>query len=270
MPSTATTLTVLTINFACRDVAPLSGCDNCATRFGLIADAISGTNLSAYSGLPDLDSVDVVIAQARLRTLTHVVSSTAAAAAPRAPDPGPSTHSLAAGARNRRGELCRRDRGALRERVRPQHGRFRAYGVGPSVRRRARPALRPRGQAGLCFPDRPRLRRAPSHEITPDRTRSHEIIRRHTRSHEITLDLSANRDHPRSLPRPPEISRDHTRSHKVTRDHTRSHQVRRVHPTSCERRRARDLLAPPPPLRGEAKLVRARPAGARRLHGCAG
>ncbi|EOD38904.1 hypothetical protein EMIHUDRAFT_466755 [Emiliania huxleyi CCMP1516] len=63
MPSTATTLTVLTVNFACRDVAPLSGCDNCATRFGLIADAISGTNLSAYSGLPDLDSVDVVIAQ---------------------------------------------------------------------------------------------------------------------------------------------------------------------------------------------------------------
>ncbi|EOD26953.1 hypothetical protein EMIHUDRAFT_468925 [Emiliania huxleyi CCMP1516] len=77
MPSTATTLTVLTVNFACRDVAPLSGCDNCATRFGLIADAISGTNLSAYSGLPDLDSVDVIIAQARLRTLTHELGTAA-------------------------------------------------------------------------------------------------------------------------------------------------------------------------------------------------
>ena len=96
MPSTATTLTVLTINFACRDVAPLSGCDNCATRFGLIADAISGTNLSAYSGLPDLDSVDVVIAQARLRMSTSVAHSTAAATVPRAPDLGPPTRSLAA------------------------------------------------------------------------------------------------------------------------------------------------------------------------------
>uniref|UniRef100_A0A7S4RC95 EGF-like domain-containing protein n=2 Tax=Ditylum brightwellii TaxID=49249 RepID=A0A7S4RC95_9STRA len=54
-------LTVLTLNFACRDVAPFSACDNCQTRFKLLAAAFA--NESSVEGLPDLDSVDVILAQ---------------------------------------------------------------------------------------------------------------------------------------------------------------------------------------------------------------
>jgi len=55
-------LTVLTINFACRDVDPLAACDNCQTRFDLIAEAFNEGSTNA-EGLPDLNSVDVVLAQ---------------------------------------------------------------------------------------------------------------------------------------------------------------------------------------------------------------
>lgn len=57
-------LTVLSINFACRDAAPFSGCDNCVARFTHIANAISGNASAAqYAGLPDLETVDVILAQ---------------------------------------------------------------------------------------------------------------------------------------------------------------------------------------------------------------
>ena len=61
-------LTVLSINFACRDVAPLAGCDNCKTRFDLMASAISGA--PGFSGVANFTDVDVVIAQ-ELGTSEH-------------------------------------------------------------------------------------------------------------------------------------------------------------------------------------------------------
>lgn len=60
----ATTLQVLTLNFACRGVWPLEGCDNCETRFNAMAEAFSiGDAASKYEGIPDLDNVDVILAQ---------------------------------------------------------------------------------------------------------------------------------------------------------------------------------------------------------------
>jgi hypothetical protein len=54
-------LTVYSINFACRDVLHLAGCDNCQTRFDLIASAFLDD--SGFEGVPNLDEVDVVVAQ---------------------------------------------------------------------------------------------------------------------------------------------------------------------------------------------------------------
>ncbi|CAB9498118.1 expressed unknown protein [Seminavis robusta] len=59
--SAKNTLTVVTINFGCRDLYPLAACDNCQTRFDLMAAAINGG--SNIEGLPNLDEVDVVVAQ---------------------------------------------------------------------------------------------------------------------------------------------------------------------------------------------------------------
>lgn len=61
----ATTLQVLTLNFACRGVWPLEGCDNCATRFNAMAEAFTagGDAASKYEGIPDLDTIDVILAQ---------------------------------------------------------------------------------------------------------------------------------------------------------------------------------------------------------------
>ena len=60
-----TTLQVLTLNFACRGVWPLEGCDNCETRFNAMVEAFSADDAtsSQYAGIPDLDTVDVVLAQ---------------------------------------------------------------------------------------------------------------------------------------------------------------------------------------------------------------
>ncbi len=55
------TVNVMSWNMACRDVFPFSGCDNCTTRFGHIADAIDGK--SGYTGLPDFDELDVIVGQ---------------------------------------------------------------------------------------------------------------------------------------------------------------------------------------------------------------
>lgn len=60
---TAADLRVLSVNFACRDVGQFRGCDNCATRFALIARAIGGTEPEAFPGFPDLEGVDVILAQ---------------------------------------------------------------------------------------------------------------------------------------------------------------------------------------------------------------
>lgn len=61
----AETLQVLTLNFACRGVWPLEGCDNCETRFNAMAEAFSGDAEAAlkYEGIPDLNNVDVIVAQ---------------------------------------------------------------------------------------------------------------------------------------------------------------------------------------------------------------
>jgi len=59
--ASANELTILSLNLACRDVAQLSGCDNCQTRFDLIASAIRGE--AGFAGVPDLSNVDVVVAQ---------------------------------------------------------------------------------------------------------------------------------------------------------------------------------------------------------------
>jgi hypothetical protein len=57
-------LQVLTLNFACRGVWPLEGCDNCETRFNAMAEAFSvGDASSKYEGVPDLENVDVILAQ---------------------------------------------------------------------------------------------------------------------------------------------------------------------------------------------------------------
>ena len=56
-------LTVTTLNFACRDVAQLAGCDNIATRFGLLAEAFRGESPSSFTGVPNLSEVDVILAQ---------------------------------------------------------------------------------------------------------------------------------------------------------------------------------------------------------------
>uniref|UniRef100_A0A7S2IEL5 EGF-like domain-containing protein n=1 Tax=Helicotheca tamesis TaxID=374047 RepID=A0A7S2IEL5_9STRA len=60
-PPSVDELTVMTLNFACRDTFPFSGCDNCQTRFDLLRKAILGD--ADFEGLPDLDLVDVILAQ---------------------------------------------------------------------------------------------------------------------------------------------------------------------------------------------------------------
>ena len=89
-------LTVLSLNFACRDVAQLSGCDNCQKRFDLIASSIRGE--AGFAGVPDLNNVDVVItqelgtAQANFAQVTAALAArgfthTTGAPAPTATDP---------------------------------------------------------------------------------------------------------------------------------------------------------------------------------------
>lgn len=56
-----TTMKVMTLNFACRDLYPLAACDNCQTRLDRIASAI--LNEEEVDGLPNLDTVDVFMAQ---------------------------------------------------------------------------------------------------------------------------------------------------------------------------------------------------------------
>lgn len=56
-----TEFSVLTMNMACRDTPNFVGCDNCETRFGLMAAALRGD--AGYTGVPDLNAVDLVIAQ---------------------------------------------------------------------------------------------------------------------------------------------------------------------------------------------------------------
>ena len=51
-PTPTSTISVLSMNFACRDVFPLYGCDNCQTRFARIAEAFSGSNPEGYLGIP--------------------------------------------------------------------------------------------------------------------------------------------------------------------------------------------------------------------------
>jgi hypothetical protein len=58
-----TSLKVLTLNLACRGTYPLEGCDNCKTRFDAMAEAFEGNEGSSYAGIPDLSTVDVIIAQ---------------------------------------------------------------------------------------------------------------------------------------------------------------------------------------------------------------
>lgn len=59
--SPSSKLRLLSLNFGCRDAFPIRVCDNCQTRFDLFADAISGK--PGFEGLPDLQDVDVIIAQ---------------------------------------------------------------------------------------------------------------------------------------------------------------------------------------------------------------
>lgn len=56
-------LRVVSMNFACRDVGQLAGCDNCPVRFAEIAKAFRDPGSAAYSGVPDLREVDVLFAQ---------------------------------------------------------------------------------------------------------------------------------------------------------------------------------------------------------------
>ena len=55
------TVNVMSWNMACRDSYPFDGCDNCSTRFEHIAKAIDGG--SGYTGLPDFDSLDIIVGQ---------------------------------------------------------------------------------------------------------------------------------------------------------------------------------------------------------------
>jgi len=56
-------ITVFSLNFACRDAFPYEGCDNCQTRFDMLADAFRGEWDGDYLGFPDLSEVDVIMAQ---------------------------------------------------------------------------------------------------------------------------------------------------------------------------------------------------------------